>query len=109
MFCGICQAGDLRGKKAPEITVGQWITDSPPNVSDLRGRVTVLDFWAMWCAPCVRSIPHFIELTNKYSKKGVDFVGLSQDKSVDELRKFVKAKKINCPRCGKTSPVTVKK
>ena len=95
VICGVCQGSGEVGKKAPEFTIRQWITENPPVGKGSAGKARVVEFWATWCAPCVRSIPHLIELNNKYSKKGVEFISLSQDKSAEKLRKFVKQKKIN--------------
>lgn len=87
-------AGSPTGKKAPEITLREWITNNHPDVKNLAGKVYVVDFWATWCHPCVEGIPHLIKLTDKYAGK-VDFIALSQDKSADVVRKFVREKRIN--------------
>ena len=67
-------------------------------LSDFRGKVVVLDFWATWCPPCVAEIPHFIELQNEYKDKGVTVIGVSIDSLAPaEVAKFVKAHKMNYP------------
>ncbi len=48
-------------------------------LSDFRGKVVIVDFWATWCPPCVREIPHFNELTNEYGDKGFQMIGVSVD------------------------------
>jgi thiol-disulfide isomerase/thioredoxin len=78
------------GTQAPPVQIKQWITSPPP---DLNGRVYVLDFWATWCSPCVRSIPHMIELTNKY--KDVAFIAVSLDRSPEPVKTMVQNKGIN--------------
>lgn len=45
--------------------------------SDFRGKVLVLDFYATWCEPCRRSIPHLIDLQNKYADQGLEVIGLN--------------------------------
>jgi thiol-disulfide isomerase/thioredoxin len=64
---------------------------------DLLGKVLVIDFWATWCGPCIREIPHMLEVYAKYKPKGVEFVGISLDRagSKDMLAKFVKTRKMN--------------
>ncbi|MFZ0035379.1 MAG: TlpA disulfide reductase family protein [Sedimentisphaerales bacterium] len=85
-------AANLIGTMALPIQVDQWITPQPP---DLNGRVYVLEFWATWCPPCVQSIPHMIELANKYKDKAVPFIALSVDRSSEPVKKMVKARSIN--------------
>lgn len=86
---------DVVGKAAPDITIRQWVTPNPPQIKTLKGSVSVIEFWATWCAPCVENIPHLIKLNNKYKSKGLQFIGLSQDKSVDKVKKLIDKKGIN--------------
>lgn len=81
----------LIGTIAPPIQLNEWITPQPP---DLNGRVYVLEFWATWCPPCVQSIPHTIELADKYKDKAVPFIALSVDRSSEPVKKMVKSKGI---------------
>ena len=92
---GVCHGEALVGKDAPELTIRQWVTDNPPDIENLDGRVCVIEFWATWCRPCVEGIPHLIELNNKYKDKGLALIALSQDKSAEKLEKFVREKKIS--------------
>ncbi|MFA5240311.1 MAG: TlpA disulfide reductase family protein [Phycisphaerae bacterium] len=75
------------GTPAAPIQIDEWITSPPP---DLTGRVYVLEFWATWCPPCVQSIPHMIELAEKY--KDVPFIAISVDRSSEPVKEMVKAK-----------------
>ena len=52
--------------------------------SDYKGKVLVLDFYATWCEPCRRSIPHLIGLQNKYSDQGLQVIGLNVGGAGDE-------------------------
>jgi len=85
----------LIGTKAPTIQINQWITPKPPRQSDLDGQVYVLEFWATWCPPCVQSIPHTIELADKYKDKKVSFIALSVDNSSEPVKKIARDKSIN--------------
>lgn len=52
--------------------------------SDYKGKVLVLDFYATWCDPCRRSIPHLIGLQNKYAGDGLQVIGLNVGGPGDE-------------------------
>jgi len=49
------------------------------NLKEFRGKYVLLDFWASWCIPCRKSNPHLITLYHKYSAKGFDIIGISDD------------------------------
>ena len=89
------RSASLIGTMAPAIQIDEWITPQPPRQSDLNDRVYVLEFWATWCPPCVQSIPHMIELADKYKDKAVPFIALSVDSSSEPVKKMVKSKGIN--------------
>ena len=48
-------------------------------LSDLKGKIVILDFWATWCPPCRKGIPDFVELKEEYKDKGLEIVGISLD------------------------------
>ncbi|UCF43841.1 MAG: TlpA family protein disulfide reductase [Planctomycetota bacterium] len=93
--CGDADAAGAVGQKAPRLHITNWLTPDPPSSASLQGRVLVVEFWATWCTPCVKSIPHMVELTNKYADKGVLFIGISRDKSAGDVRTFLKQSDIN--------------
>ncbi|MBC6993528.1 TlpA disulfide reductase family protein [Neolewinella lacunae] len=66
------------GQPAPDITMS-----SPDgkqySLSDLKGQVVLLDFWASWCGPCRRENPHVVEVYNKYKKDGFTIFSVSLD------------------------------
>ncbi len=51
------------------------------------GKVVLLDFWASWCPPCRREMPHLVELYKQYKAKGFDIVGISLDSKADAWAK----------------------
>ncbi|ORY38514.1 thioredoxin-like protein [Rhizoclosmatium globosum] len=57
-----------------------------PNTKE--GKVTVLELWATWCPPCVKSIPHLTEIAHKFGSD-VTFVGVTQESDEAKVRAFV--------------------
>lgn len=71
---------------------GKW------NLSDERGKVTVLNFWATWCPPCVEEIPEFVEVSEDLKEKGLSVVGVSLDEEgAKVVEPFVKENRITYP------------
>ena len=66
-------------------------------LSDHKGEVILLDFWATWCAPCKTEIPRFVAFQNSYAKRGFQVIGLSMDDSPAPVRKFYAQLKMNYP------------
>ena len=66
-------------------------------LSDYKGKVILLDFWATWCAPCKFEIPGFVQLQEKYGKHGLQVIGVSVDDTVKQLQPYVAEYKMNYP------------
>lgn len=67
------------------------------NLSDYRGKVILLDFWATWCAPCRTEIPQFVQLQKKYGAEGFQIIGISMDDGPKPVREFYDEFKLNYP------------
>jgi len=68
--------------------------------SDLKGtQLTVIDFWATWCQPCVRSIPLLSELEKEYRDRGVSFIGVSIDgpRNQAKIKPFIQSMGVEYP------------
>jgi len=64
------------GKPAPEFTLPD-LEGNQIELSSMKGKVLILDFWATWCPPCKEEVPHLIALQSKYRDQGLQIVGLS--------------------------------
>lgn len=74
---GAAARGELIGSVAPQLNFIWSNRDGWKSLSDLRGKVVVLDFWATWCGPCVASFPNVAELTARYRGLDVEWVGVT--------------------------------
>lgn len=91
--CSSSESQDL--KTAPDFTLldmkGNEVT-----LSDFKGKVIILDFWATWCPPCRAEIPHFIELYNEYKEKGLEVIGIALDQGGKKaITSFIEENKVN--------------
>lgn len=64
------------GNAAPEWTVLEWTDGKNRKLSDFRGKVVVLDFWGVWCGPCIHAIPAMKELHDRFKDRDVVFLGI---------------------------------
>jgi thiol-disulfide isomerase/thioredoxin len=85
----------LIGKQAPEIAPDFAVNGTPVTLADLRGKVVLLDFWAVWCGPCREALPHVRDLSSKYKSKGLEVVGVTTyfkrfgfDKGTGEVKRL---------------------
>lgn len=67
------------------------------DLTNYRGKVVLLDFWATWCTPCRGETPHLVELQNKYREQGLQVVGISMDDGPKPVHEFYEEFKMNYP------------
>jgi cytochrome c biogenesis protein CcmG/thiol:disulfide interchange protein DsbE len=85
----------------PVEQLGWKIFDEEKEVKlgDMKGKVVILDFWATYCPPCIKAIPHLRELKAKYGEQGLEIVGLHVGGPEDAPRvpDFIERLKIDYP------------
>ncbi len=81
---------------APEFSVAD-LSGRTLTLSEYRGKVVLLDFWATWCAPCLGEIPHFIEMQQQLGPRGLQVLGISMDDDAKPVRAFYDEHKMNYP------------
>jgi cytochrome c biogenesis protein CcmG, thiol:disulfide interchange protein DsbE len=106
LFCTVACHNSSTSNTGPRPAPDFSLTDlsgHPLRLSDYRGKVVILDFWATWCEPCKEEIPHLIDLRNRYSAQGVEVIGISMDDDDKPVRTFQQKYQINYPVAVGTS------
>ena len=98
----------LEGKPAPALQVVNWVNSTPLSLAELKGKIVVLDFWGVWCGPCIASIPHNNELAAKYRDAGVIFVGVCHPRDVEKMEATVKEKGLKYATAQDPASATIK-
>ncbi len=83
----------IAGKTAEDFPID--LNGKPAKLSDLRGKVVVLNFWATWCPPCVEETPALIELNQRIASRNGVVLGVSIDDDEAAYKQFIEAHKIN--------------
>ncbi|QDV48687.1 TlpA family protein disulfide reductase [Gimesia fumaroli] len=83
----------LEGKPAPEIVdVVEWKNGPPVKLSELRGKVVILEFWGWWCGPCVYSgIPELFKLQDEFANEDLAIIGIHTPYGEDDEVTSIKA------------------
>jgi len=87
----------LDGDKAPDFSL-KSVDGKTVNLSDYKGKVVIIDFWATWCGPCRRGIPDLVSIQKEF-KNDLVIIGISLDaeKTIKDVPGFVKSYSINYP------------
>jgi thiol-disulfide isomerase/thioredoxin len=87
-YCPVSQAIQL-GDPAPPLKIDKWVKAGPVDLKEGQGKnVYVVEFWATWCAPCLKSIPHLSELQRKFKTNNLVVVGIT-DEPLQKVKPFV--------------------
>jgi len=93
MQFGESQFEQYYGTEAPELEL-TTIDGKEIKLSQLKGKRVMLDFWATWCGPCKKEIPHIIELRKQISEDKLVIIGISNEPE-EKIRQFAEKEKIN--------------
>lgn len=87
------QGSFVSGELVDELPIKKLLNQSTPatSISDLRGKLVIVDFFGTWCAPCIRAMPHLKEIQEKFKEQVT--VLLVSNETEQQLSKFIKSKK----------------
>jgi cytochrome c biogenesis protein CcmG, thiol:disulfide interchange protein DsbE len=76
------------GNVAPDFTVQD--AERKVALSEFRGKVVVLNFWATWCMPCLEEMPSLVQMQQRLKDRGVTVVAVSLDKDAESYQRFLR-------------------
>ena len=82
------KTGTNVGETAPDFVAPLLLKEGSLSLSDFRGKIIYLDFWASWCGPCRKSLPAMQELHTELSESGFTVVAVNVDEIIQEAKSF---------------------
>jgi thiol-disulfide isomerase/thioredoxin len=94
---GLAAQPSSAGASVTDITLSTYPGPGKHSFSADRGQMVVIDAWATWCAPCVRSLPQLQALRRDYAKRGVRVYAVSVDEDRAQIPTFLAAARVDLP------------
>lgn len=93
------------GQAAPDFALTH-LSEGKVSLSDLKGQIVVLDFWASWCGPCMVAMPEIIEATNQFKEDGVAFFGVNVKEDMNTIKRTIRSREFDLQVLLDTTGVT---
>ena len=66
------------GKPAPKLEIAAWVNQGDVSEESLQGKVVLIDFWSVWCGPCIATFPHLRDWYDEFHERGFEIVGVTR-------------------------------
>lgn len=80
--------------KSPKLTL-EMLDGKKVTLESLKGTIVVLDFWATWCGPCVKSLPGITQVIDNYPESSVQLIAVNQNESKQKIESFLESRKLD--------------
>lgn len=88
----------VKAGETPKDFTAKTIDGKTIKLSDYKGKVVLIDFWATWCGPCMMELPNVKKLYADYKDKGFEIIGVSADETQQDLEDVVESEKLEWPQ-----------
>ena len=85
------------GDRAPDFAIPALSGSGMVGLSEYRGKIVYLDFWASWCAPCLVALPTFETLRHELPERQFQVLAVNLDRDLERARKFLRDHKVGYP------------